>query len=282
MIQVDLPGLSVTNETPPAALFLRDLDGWYDGAEIILNADDFPDREGAEDDELPHIRPRFIQVTLGLVDPGDGMAVFALNDTVMSLQELGREFDLAVTDPLGTRYATVRIAGRIQFPIEREDGVAEVTIPLKARDPKKYGPPVAVAPTGLPVAGTGAPWPAVWPRDWGTAAADGRLTLTNEGTAATVPSFCVSGGMAAGFELRASTGGIKRFERVIPDGSIVTLDQLEGVASMDGDTNIVSTYLTTDDLFVVPPRGTLTVQFTSLGATTGDPQLWPILRPAYR
>lgn len=283
MIRVDLPGLTVTNQPNQYVPYLMDTN-WFDSAESVIDADDRSSGEGSFDVDMPQIRPRFDWFTIGLVDPGDGSAVFVLHDIVMALQELIDPFEVTVTDPRGSRSATEWLAGKIEFPIEDEDGVAQTTIPLKAADPKRYGPLVTPAPvTGLPKPGGGIVYPIVYPIGYGAAGDPGRLVLTNPGTAATIPDLLIDGGLGGGFQLDAvETADRIRFERVIPDGSTVTLHQSENQASIDGDSNIVSTFLTQSDLIVVPPRGTVTIQFNSIGTVTGTPRLRAVIRPAYR
>lgn len=283
MIRVDLPGLSVTNELGQTVPYLQEIQGWYDSAESVIDADDYAQGEGSHD-ATPRIRPRFINVVIGFTAVGNPAAVFELNDIAMAMQELLDPFELPVTDPLGTRYALVRIAGRIENPIVDERGVASITVPLKARDPKKYGPFTSPAPsTGLPQPGGGIAYPIAYPIDYGAPGDPGRVVVSNPGTSVAIPDLVVNGGLGGGFDLSTlETPDRIRFERVIPDGSAVTVHQSENQASIDGDTNIVSTYLTLSDLIVIPPKGFVTIQFNSIGAVTGTPRLSALERPAYR
>lgn len=284
MIRVDLPGLTITNEPSQRVPYLLDTN-WFDSAESVIDADDRPYGEGSFDVDMPQIRPRFDQFTIGLVDPGDGSAVYALHDTVMALQELVDPFEVTVTDPRGPRSATVRVAGKIEFPIEDEDGVAQTTIPLKAADPKRYGPVVTPTPsTGLRRPGTGIDYPISYPIDYGTVGDPGRLVLRNEGTSFTVPDFVVSGGsLSGGYDLVAIESSAHiRLERFIPADSVVVHNQRTGRVTIDGP-NDITRALTYDDLIVVPPKGFVTIQFNAIGDVTGDPHLsTPTLRPAYR
>lgn len=285
MIRVELPGLTVTNEPGQTIPYLIDTN-WFDSAESVIDADDRPFGEGSFDVDMPQIRPRFDEFTIGLVDPGDGSAVYALHDIVMALQELVDPFEVTVEDPRGPRSATERLAGKIEFPIQDEDGVAQTTIPLKAADPKRYGPIVSPAPsTGLPQPGTGIPYPITYPIDYGTPGDPGQLVLTNEGTSYTVPDLVITGGgSSGGFDFFIiGTGEHKRFERFVPVDSTVTFEQSTGRVYIDGPTNDVTRSLTYDDLIVVPPKSSIVIQFNAIGTVTGTPTLSaPRLRPAYR
>ncbi|MEN0083996.1 MAG: hypothetical protein AAGC66_04430 [Leifsonia sp.] len=285
MIQCDLPGLTITNEPGQTVPYLSDTN-WYDAAEVVIDADDRPYGEGSFDVDIPQIRPRYFDVVIDLVDPGDGSAVWALHDVAMSLTELVDPFDVTFTDPARGPLSSVgvRVAGKVTFPIEDEDGVASVTIPLKARDPKRYGPLVVPTPkTGLPTGGGGVGYPITYPLDFGVPGNPGTIVLANTGNAAVVPDFQITGGLSGGFDLLAQeTSAHKRFERLIPSDSVVTLRQSEGRAFIDGD-NDVTRDLTYDEPIVVPPKSFVTVQFNAIGVATGTPTLTAInMRPAHR
>lgn len=285
MIQVDLPGLTITNEPGQTVPYLSDTN-WYDSTEIVIDADDRPYGEGSFDVDMPQIRPRFFDIVIDLVDPGNGSAVWSLHELAMGLTEFVDPFDVTFTDPSRGPLSSigVRVAGKIEFPIEDEDGVASVTIPLKAHDPKRYGPLVVPSPsTGLPSGGGGIAYPITYPIDYGAPGNPGTVTLVNNGTSTMIPDLRVTGGLAGGFDLFAQeTSAHKRFERLIPLDSVVTLQQQIGRAFIDGD-NDVTRYLTYDDVIAVPPKGFVTIQFNAIGVATGTPTLTvPNMRPAYR
>jgi hypothetical protein len=232
---------------------------------------------------MPQIRPRFFDLVIDLVDPGDGTAVWALHDLAMSLTELVDPFDVTFADPVRGPLSSigVRVAGKITFPIEDENGVASVTIPMKAKDPKRYGPLVSVS-TGLPTGGTGITYPITYPLNYGTLGNPGTVQLENPGNAASVVELQITGGLSGGFDLYAQeTSAHKRFERLIPPDSVIVLDQMNGRALIDGD-NDVTRDLTYDDLIVVPPKGLVTIQFNAIGTPTGTPTLTASMRPANR
>lgn len=285
MITAELPGLVVTNAPNQSVPFLLDTN-WFDAAEVVIDADDRPFGEGSFDVDLPQIRPRFPWFTIGLVDPGDGSAVFTLHDIAMGLVERVDPFEVTVTDPRGARSATARVAGKIEFPIEDENGVAQTTIPLKAADPKTYGPVVTPAPsTGLPQPGTGIAYPITYPIDYGIPGDPGQLVLTNVGTSYAIPDLVISdGGSSGGFDIVAvGSGEHIRFDRFVPVDSVVTIEQRTGRAYIDGPTNDVTRALTYSDLIAVPPGGSITLQFNVIGVATGTPKLSaPTFRPAYR
>lgn len=196
----------------------------------------------------------------------------------------GKRITVAVTDVDGrfTRVSSVRSLipdddhGRRSFTF---------TLDLVAPDPLMYGDPVTVS-TGVPVQGGGLVWPlgsgtAFW--DWGADGASGRVSLPNEGTADSWPTVTATGGLGGGFVATAVNGVAVRsirFERVIPDGSLVSVNFRTGRAWIDAPSNDVSGYLTVQDFFPVPAGSSVDVQFAPLGAVTGTPVFTATVSPA--
>jgi hypothetical protein len=137
-------------------------------------------------------------------------------------------------------------------------------------DPVKYGPESTVT-TGLPTPGGGLEYPLGDPGGalyYGALGTLGRVTLTNEGTADTWPVFEVSGTLVDGFQLRRiDTGDVLQYDRVVPAGTTVTIDCRTGAVLIDGVSD-GSTYLTRDDFFSVPARGSCEVQFSAVSTGT--------------
>lgn len=107
--------------------------------------------------------------------------------------------------------------------------------------------------------------------DFGPDGATGRVTVTNTGNASSQPGFTVTGGLGGGFVLtEVITGAVIRVERTIPDGSFVTIDQATGTVTLDGQSPIPTTRA---EWWTVPPGERRIVQFTALGAVTGNPTL---------
>lgn len=197
----------------------------------------------------------------------------------------GKSIPVSVTDVDGrfTRMVSVR-----SLIPDDDHGRAEFTftLDLLAFDPLMYGDPVSV-PTGVPVAAGGLVWPlgsgsAFW--DWGADGTSGRVTLPNDGTAGTWPTVTATGGLSGGFVATAVQGDTVRsvrFERVIPDGSLVSINFRTGRAWIDAPGNDVSGFITVGDFFQVPAGSSLDVQFAPLGVVTGSPLFTATVSPAF-
>lgn len=198
----------------------------------------------------------------------------------------GRRVTVAVTDVDGrfTRVSSVR-----SFVPDDDHGRRSFTftLDLVAFDPLMYGDPVTLS-TGVPVAGGGLVWPlgssstAYW--DWGADGTSGRVTLPNDGTAGTWPTVTATGGLSGGFVATAVQGETVRsvrFERVIPDGSLVSINFRTGRAWIDAPGNDVSGFITVGDFFQVPAGESLTIQFAPLGVVTGSPLFTATCSPAF-
>lgn len=107
--------------------------------------------------------------------------------------------------------------------------------------------------------------------DFGPNGSTGRVTVTNDGNAATQPSLEVTGGMSGGFVVtEVVTGAVIRVERLIPEGSTIYIDQAAGIVMVDNQSPIPTARA---DWWVVPPGTSRVVQLTALGEITGNPTL---------
>jgi len=165
-------------------------------------------------------------------------------------------------------------------------GGAEVVVPVNviAPDPRRYAPEVVTVAT-VPLSGGGLLFPLgttsskYW--DFGADGSSGRALATNTGEADTFPSLLVTGGLELGFIITdVTTGQVVRFDRPIPVGSSVLVNQRTGRASIDGQSD-VSGFLTRREFFSIGPHETHQIQFAPLGAVTGTPQLSVLTAPAY-
>jgi hypothetical protein len=181
-----------------------------------------------------------------------------------------------------TRYVSVRHA---PFDDNKSKLAFTFAVDMVATDPLMYGDPVTVD-AGPAVSGGGLTWPlgtadsGLW-EDWGADGSSGRVTVTNQGTADAWPVLRVQGGTAGGFVITdLMSGKVVEFDRQIPDGSIVTVNQRTQTASIDGASNDVSGFLTAD-FFSVPKGESMVIAWAPIGATTGSPRLFVDLSPAY-
>lgn len=181
---------------------------------------------------------------------------------------------------------TSRMVSVRHAPIGDTHGGPAVTFSaeLLATDPRRYGETITQI-ADVPVSGGGLVWPLgtnpsrYW--DFGADGSSGRISITNIGTVETFPSLQVSGGLGGGFIVTDITDAKSvRFDRVIPIGSFVTINQRTGRASIDGQSD-VSGFITTRDFFSIGPGESHVIQFSPIGTVTGTPQLTARTAPAY-
>lgn len=180
-----------------------------------------------------------------------------------------------------SRYVSIRVA-----PFDDNKGKLAFTfnVDMIATDPLMYADTITYD-VGPAVSGGGLTWPlgsassGLW-EDWGADGSSGRITATNTGTAATWPTLRIRGGSAGGFIVTDQTlGKAVVFGRLIPDGSIVTVNQRTQTASIDGASNDVSGFLH-GDFFAIGPGETHVIAWAPQGAVTGSPHLFVDVAPA--
>lgn len=194
----------------------------------------------------------------------------------------GDSVEVSMTDELRTTSRVVSVRNAIPEDNHGQP-VIKVPVDMIAYDPLRYGLPVSVS-TGPPVSGGGLKFPlgsgtSYW--DFGPDGSSGRVSVTNSGTAATWPELTVRGGVAEGFIVaNVSTGQSIRFDRVIPAGRSVTVDQRTQTALLDGSP--VGGFITESGWFQIPAGATHLIQFSPLGDLSGSPLLTVTMRPAFR
>jgi len=188
--------------------------------------------------------------------------------------------DLTITTFGRTLSAGARLIQR-SLPIVAGygSGYAPFALQWKCPDPLRYGPAQPPVSTGLPTSSGGVVYPLVYPLTYGTAGSPGRMTLTNNGTAAASIVAQITGGLPSGFEISTSDGQRIRYEFAVSAGETLDLDTGEGTL-ITGGTADRRGYLTVSDWIQVPPLSSLTLQFTSLGGAY-DPAA-TLTVPAFR
>lgn len=225
-------------------------------------------------------RPSLVISFEGFYSGTDRLDALAASDMLAGLANAPSSFWLTVTDEDGEFSREVSLR-RIDPGDIRGQRVFTFTVYTEAFDPLRYGAESTVS-TGLPVLGGGLTWPITWPLMWAAGGSDGRITLANPGTADAAPVLSVSGGLDGGFSLtEVGTGREVRFERLIPDGSVVVMDTRTGRAYIDAPGNDVTGFLTRSDWPTVPAGGSTVLQFNALGGSSGVPTLTGRTRPAY-
>jgi hypothetical protein len=282
MPTITFGGLSFADDEPDSGFAVARLMGWYDGAPVRSTVRDRPQADGAFGVDRYYRDPRVISVEGDWV--GSTMAeAYAAREALASVHATGVPSVFEVTDELGVRTC--------QVTLHKEPTVDDVlrspffswSFDVIARDPRKYGPEESVV-AGMPEAGTGYPWPGVWPADWGSGGTTSRVDLTNAGTVDTSPVMEVTGGLTGGVELvEITTGSFLRLEREIPESSIVYFNTRTARVYLDIPANDISSSLTRRDWsgFTLPGGSSRTVQFNPLGDASGTPRLTVRFSAAY-
>lgn len=193
----------------------------------------------------------------------------------------GKSVTATVTDELGVSNRKVSIRRFTPVP-NPGASILEFEVIMIATDPLMYGATQSAA-VGVPTAGTGQPWPQVWPAPWGTPGNSGRVTAANVGSQATPMTLTIAGGLDAGVELvEITTGSRLVLNRLIPVGSNAVFDASVGRVYLDTPTNDITGFVTRRDWdgFQIPAFGQSIVQFNPLGAQTGTPTLTVTWAPA--
>lgn len=191
---------------------------------------------------------------------------------------------MSVTDSLRktSRDVSVRSIGVPDF-FAYDQYEVHFTVDLLAWDPVRYGTEVS-SQTGLPMAGGGLEYPLGSPSGalyYGSNGTLGRVTLANEGTADVWPFFEVTGALTDGFFIQCiDTGQVLRYEHPVPAGSSVTIDSRTGQVLIDGQSD-ASTYLTRDEFFSIPAKGSIEVQLNPISSSSGTPLMTASWSPGW-
>lgn len=161
------------------------------------------------------------------------------------------------------KQCTARASGRLL--IDRpSDRTAAFSALLTAADPRRYSTVLQTATTGLPDISGGFTLPITLPLTLTAAAASGQITLTNDGTIATRPTFTILGPVTTPSILVQ-----------YPDSTVRQLSYSDSLGA--GDTLVIDTdahsavlngtvsrrrYLS-GDWPEIPPRATVTVQWSA-------------------
>lgn len=244
---------------------------WYSSAPMKGQSTDYPMSDGQSPIAKAYRSAKAFTFTgtLAAKTPAEAIGRWM---QFAAVQSDGRPFPFTVEDPFGVLTCMVTLDGSAEV-LEINNLGAEVEATFIAHDPIKYGQSRVVS-TGLPTAGGGLEYPLHSPAGalfYGANGNLGRVTLSNAGTAAVWPSVVVSGGLTAGFYIqRLDTGQVVRYDRVVPDGSTLSIDFRTGEVLVDGISD-GSTYLTRSEFFSIGPGVSADVQFNAIGGSSGTP-----------
>ena len=281
IITSSFEGLIFSNSGSPEFTIAR-LDGWYSGAPVRVDVEERPTGDGAFGVRQIFRSPRVITQS-GIVRAADtDSAVNGPWAAFAALQPAGSPSEFSVTDGSGIKSVVASLAAAPELELV-VGGLARYTLQLIARDPVKYGPESTVS-TGLPAAGGGLVYPLHDPAgalSYGALGDLGRVSVSNPGTADTWPVVVVTGELTSGFFVQClESGHVVRYDRVVPAGTSVALDFRTGETLIDGQSD-GSTYVTRDEWFPIPAGGSCTIQFNSLGSSSGSPMMTVTTRPGW-
>lgn len=205
----------------------------------------------------------------------DRLTVIRAKRALKALGGAGTPVVMSLTDVDGT-YSRVVSIRSIPIDDNKRSLVFSFTVDVIAEDPLLYSAPV-ISSTGVPVTSGGLIFPlgsGAALIDFGTGGTSGRIAITNLGTARVFPPFQVSGELDGGFVVTDVTSGrFIEFDRQIPLGSTVFVNQRTGRAYIDAPGNDVSGSFSAKNWFSIGSEETHQIQFQPLGAVVGTPTL---------
>lgn len=128
--------------------------------------------------------------------------------------------------------AQVRQSGEVG--VKRHGAAADVSIGLVAPDPRRYSPEVVTHSTGLPATTGGLRLPFRTPVRVVADVESGLITVSNDGTIETHPTFTVLGPSPTFTIINRTTGAALRFHDDVPAGRSLVIDTRDRTALMDG------------------------------------------------
>jgi hypothetical protein len=281
MTTIQFGGITFDDEAT-SGFTISSWSGWWDGAPMRVPVNDRPQSDGAFGSSNNYRGARAVTVE-GLWVGSDMESAYTALRQLRAMQPRGIPSPFIVSEPFESTSSVVALAG-VRGPRELFAPQFTYVFDVVAYDPLRYGSEVSAS-TGVPVSGGGLLWPlgttALEYWDWGDSGTSGRVSITNAGTADVWPTISALGGLGEGFvATNVATGETIRFERPIPAGSTVAINQRTGSASIDGQSD-VGGFITERGFFTIPAGETHQIQFAGLGAVTGTPQFTVALSPGY-
>lgn len=257
--------------------YLSTFADWLGLSDDKVDARERPQAHGAFDVSKSLRTAKAISFKVGHNSWGDQAAVEAAVDELSAIGADGPVI-MRVTSPAGVSERVVSIVNVSHLDV---DGLAtgSTAVDVLARDPRRYAVSAFSAVTGPASPGQGRTWPAVWPLVWPGGGSSGRVTLTNTGKAPSAPSFILRGGFDSAVITCTETGSRIGFDRLVPEGSVVTIDTDAARAVIDGQSD-VSRWLRFREWEFIPAGSSRTFQFDVAGAV-GDPTLEGQVRSAW-
>lgn len=172
---------------------LTTLDGWDGSPAPTLESTQRARGHGATDSES-FLTNRVLTLG-GLIHGADTAAIEAAFDRLNAAVKL-EPFEILILESGRIRNTTVRRRGEV-IPTWHSDKLAEYSILVSAKDPRKYGD-LVTASTLLPSSTGGLIRPSTWPRTWTGVSNSGVVRIRNEGNTQAPVWLRVDGPIPAG------------------------------------------------------------------------------------
>ena len=172
---------------------LTTLDGWDGSPSPTLELTQRARAHGATESES-FLTPRILTMG-GLIHGANVAAIEAAFDRLNAAVSLA-PFDIIVLESGRLRTATVRRKGEV-IPKWHSDKLAEYSILVSAKDPRKFGDLVSAS-TRLPFSEGGLIRPSTWPRTWTGVSGTGQVTINNPGNTQAPVWLRIDGPLPAG------------------------------------------------------------------------------------
>lgn len=261
-------------------------DGWRTPPPPRIERVVRPRRHGEIDPGRTWLAARTVELR-GFVEAPNHEALAAAGERFAALLADGLLTDLVVDEDGAIKVAAARLNDAPGFTLIHPS-LATWTLPLLMPDPLRYG---AASPegeeitisTGLPVAGVGLTVPmTAGPLVIEEGGTEGRIQLTNNGTAATRPRFRIDGPVTNPRIEHPTTGRTLTFMVNLAAGSYLDIRPLTGEVVLNGSVN-ARNFLTNTSApvsSVVMPTGPNEIFFRAL-SSPGGASLTVAFRPAY-
>lgn len=244
--------------------FFSDPDGWADGVPISLAQQQRSGQHGAWMG-TSYLEPRVITFAGNVFAPSALTAWQARNvllGVVASMSSLGVmnvDTTLAVNEPDALKSAGVRPSDRPTVsPVD--SGVFTFSLPLVARDPRKYGTSQSVT-VGLPIAAGGLTFP-VGPFGvtFGGTGTSGSVAISNGGNFVCEPVYSIYGPCTNPFILNVGTGAQLSLNITLGSSDVLTVTSDLSSVILNGSASRLNTVQAGSTFPYLPP-GPNTIQF---------------------
>lgn len=172
---------------------LTTFDGWDGSPSPTLQLTQRARGHGATDSES-FMTPRILSLG-GLIHGADTAAIEAAFDRLNAAVKLD-PFEIVVLESGRMRNATVRRRGEV-IPTWHSDKLAEYSVLVSAKDPRKYGD-LVTATTRLPFSEGGLTFPATFPVTFTGVSGTGKVTIDNPGNTEAPVWLRIDGPIPAG------------------------------------------------------------------------------------